>query len=143
MAPILSKADDVMSEGSLGFKESEDSPRRQMEIGFDPSLVSLVLSGEKTVTWRLFDRRKWDDNPELLFVQSPENTPFAKAQIVSVERKTFRDMTTEDKQGHESFSSDDEMIATYQKYYGSRGEVTMDTEVTIVRFELTDIESNK
>jgi Fe-S-cluster containining protein len=59
---------------------------------------------------------------------------FALAKLTSVVKKSFDQLTKEDKSGHEKFESDDEMLATYSKYYGKK--VDGKTKLKIVKFEL-------
>ena len=46
----------------------------------------------------------------------------------------FGYLTEEDKQGHEPFSSDEEMYKTYSGYYNI--EVTSNTPLKIIKFQL-------
>lgn len=68
------------------------------------------------------------------FIGRPELTPFATAKITSVVEKPIGQLTEEDKKGHETFESDEEMYATYTKYYGKP--VGPDILVKVIRFDL-------
>ncbi len=112
---------------------------KEIILGFDPLLVPLILSGEKTCTWRLFDSRDYSGNPKLIFRRSPEGTVFAEAEILSIRQKRLGKINQEDKNGHEPFSSKKELLATYRCYYNSRGDVNNDTRVTVIHFRITKI----
>jgi len=103
-------------------------------LKFAPDLVPLVLSGEKTVTWRLFDDKNLQVGDELALVNKGTGEEFAKAYITSLKAKTLGQITSDDYSGHETYSGQEEMMETYRKYYGDK--VTQETEVKILKFEL-------
>jgi hypothetical protein len=104
-------------------------------VKFESSPVLLITSGEKTSTWRLFDDKDLSIGDEIALQKFGHDKPFAKATIVEVVRKPFRELTDKDKTGHESYESDDEMYATYSGYYKTK--VGQETEVKIISFALT------
>lgn len=103
-------------------------------LKFAPKLVPLVLSGEKTCTWRMFDEKDFTVGDEVSFVGGGKE--FAKGLITTSREKRLGDITSEDEinDGHERFSSAEERLETYRGYYGDR--VTSDTLVKILKFEL-------
>jgi len=103
-------------------------------LKFRHYLVPLVLSGEKTSTWRLFDDKDISVGDNVELQQFVTNEPFGNASIVDVVEKRFGDLNIEDKAGHEDFDSDDEMYATYSKYYNTK--VDENTKLKIIRFKL-------
>jgi len=103
-------------------------------LKFSPDLVPLILSGEKTLTWRLWDDKDLQVGDMVTFIRIPELTPFATAKITSAVEKPMGQLTEEDKRSHETFESDEEMYNTYTKYYGKP--VGHNTLVKIIRFEL-------
>lgn len=103
-------------------------------LKFASDLVPLVLSGEKTVTWRLWDDKDIQEGDELSLIKRPEMTEFGKAVVISVYEKEMRDISDKDFDGHEKFASKEEMYKTYSKYY--EREVNGSTIVKIVRFRL-------
>jgi hypothetical protein len=103
-------------------------------IKFAADLVPLVLSGEKTSTWRLFDDKALKTGDVVEFWNKQTLEKFADATLLSVEKKPLRELTDEDKIGHETFESDEEMYATYSGYYNR--EVTPETPIKIIRFKL-------
>lgn len=108
-------------------------------LKFAENLVPLVLSREKTSTWRLFDDKDLQKGDELSFIDRATGQEFAKARIISVREKTFGKIDDADfDDGHEHYRSKEEMIQAYRSYYGDG--VTEDTIVKIVDFELFCIE---
>ena len=103
-------------------------------LKFAPKLVPLVLSGEKTSTWRMFHEKDFIVGDEVSFVGGGQE--FVKAIITTVREKRLGDITSEDEinDGHERFDSDEERLETYKGYYGDR--VTSDTVVKMMTFKL-------
>jgi hypothetical protein len=103
------------------------------KLKFSEPLPELILRGEKDITWRINDEKgiKVDD---LLSLCHKDGKEFAKAKVTWIKEKTFGDLTEEDKEGHEEFSSDKEMYETYSKYY--RMEVTPKTRLKVIKFSL-------
>ena len=101
-------------------------------LKFSPHLVPLVISGEKNVTWRLFDDKNLSLNDELEFVNKETGKVFGHAKITNVREKKFEDICHEDFDGHEKFSSNEVMLETYKGYYGDK--VNKDSVVKIISF---------
>ena len=99
-----------------------------------PNLVPLVLSGEKTSTWRLFDDKDLAVGDELSLINRSTNDEFTKAIITKTEEKKLKDLTTDDFEGHERYESNDEMYKTYKSYYGDK--VNENTIVKMIDFKL-------
>ncbi|MEC8220653.1 MAG: hypothetical protein VX028_01160 [Nanoarchaeota archaeon] len=53
---------------------------------------------------------------------------------ISVKETSFEHLSFEDKEGHETFSSDDEVYKTYSRYYSM--EVKPETELKVIKFIL-------
>jgi hypothetical protein len=104
------------------------------QLKFRSSLVPLVLTGQKTSTWRLFDDKNLTVGDEIDCVEFETGERFAKATITAIVEKALGSLTDEDKAGHEQFASDAEMYATYATYYGRA--VGPDTRVKIAWFTL-------
>jgi hypothetical protein len=104
-------------------------------LKFAPHLVSKIISGEKTSTWRLFDDKNLAEGDTLLFLNKESGEEFGTATLTSVKVTTLGTLTDEDWDGHERFSSEDEMYATYKKYYGDT--VGPETEVKILSFDFS------
>ncbi|HLC99658.1 MAG TPA: ASCH domain-containing protein [Patescibacteria group bacterium] len=103
-------------------------------LKFADNLVPLVLSGEKTRTWRLFDDKDLQIEDDLVLTNKATLKEFAKAKIVAVYEKKLRDITDADFAKHERFQSTEKMHETYRKYYGEQ--VTLNTLVKVIDFKL-------
>ena len=103
-------------------------------LKFTSTLVPLILSGEKTSTWRLFDDKDLCEGDECIFLNRETGEEVARARLTRVYEKKIRDITNEDYDRHERYTDVDEMIRTFQGYYGDH--VTAETMVKIVTFEL-------
>jgi hypothetical protein len=107
-------------------------------LKLDHKLAQLVRSGAKTSTWRLFDDKNLsvDDNVQLIDkVDSDQPDTWqviGAAHINKVIEKKLGDIVVDDMDGHERFASIDEMITTYQNYYGH--DVSIATKVKILHF---------
>lgn len=104
-------------------------------LKFAPHLVPLVLSGEKTSTWRLFDDKDLQEGDELCLVNKETGEEFARATITKTGEKKLKDLKEDDFVGQEKFESEEKMYEAYRSYYGGR--VTPDTIVKMVDFRLT------
>ncbi len=102
-------------------------------LKFMPSLAQMILQGEKTITWRLFDDKDLKVGDELTFINKATLEPFGTAVITSLHTKTLGTLTDEDWVGHEKFPSNEAMYANYRNFYGDK--VNEDTEVKIIAFE--------
>ncbi len=103
-------------------------------LKFRKVLSELILKGEKTTTWRIFDDKDISVNDELSLMIWETKEEFVKAKVVKIREVAFRDLTQEDFDGHEKFSNDKEMYETYSTYYNQP--VTENTIVKIIKFKL-------
>lgn len=104
------------------------------KLKFASNLVPLVLFGEKTSTWRMFDDKDLRIKDKLDFLDSEDGKNFAKAEIIEIKEKKLREILEQDFEGHEKFKNEEEMFETYKKYYGDK--VTLNTVVKIIKFKL-------
>ncbi len=111
-------------------------------------LAQLVLKGEKTSTWRLFDDKDLSVNDIVKLIDKvdaakPETWKvIGLARINTVVQKRLGDIEEADYDGHERFSSKHELLKKYQQYYGD--DVNFDTIVKIIRFDFNnDIAENE
>ncbi len=104
-------------------------------LKFDEKLKNLILSGQKTSTWRLFDDKDIKKDDELEFVVKQTSKMFAKAVVVSVREKKLIEIDETDYKGHEKFKDKEEMINSYKKYYKNKP-VDSNSIVKIIDFEL-------
>lgn len=111
-------------------------------IKLDHQLAQLVLNGKKTATWRLYDDKGLSVNDKIEFIdkvdpQQPDTWKvFAHAVIDMIVEKRLGDIVEADLDGHERYTSNQEMIKTYQKYYGPQ--VDEQTPVKMIHFTLVD-----
>lgn len=103
-------------------------------LKFISPLVKLVLSGEKTTTWRLWDDKNLKMGDEVSLLNSETKQEFAKALLTSIIEKLFSNLNDEDWVGHEKFASDQEMYQSYSQLY--RKKVGPNTQVKIISFKL-------
>ncbi len=109
-------------------------------------LAELVLKGEKTSTWRMYDDKDIavNDGIQLIDKVDPHDRttwqPIGIAHVNTVIQKRLGDITAKDMDGHEQFSSEMEMVQTYRKYYGKQ--VSVATPVKIIQFDFTPAESS-
>lgn len=111
-------------------------------LKLDHDLAQMVLRGEKTSTWRLFDDKDLSVNDDINLIDKvdahrPETwKSIGTARINTIIQKRLGDIAAEDYDGHDPFASKHEMLKTYQKYYGS--DVNFDTVVKIIRFDFNN-----
>jgi ribonuclease HI len=111
------------------------------KLKLDHGLADLVKSGEKTATWRFYDDKDIhvNDDLELIDKVDPRNPEtwqaIGTARVDKVIEKRLGDLTEHDADGHEKFSSPEEMLKTYQGYYGPQ--VTLETPLKIIHFSFT------
>lgn len=102
-------------------------------LKFEPKLCNLILKGEKITTWRLFDDKNLTLGDEFELMNSTTKETLGTGKIVQLKLKIFAELDDNDWAGHERFTSDAEMYATYTKY--SNQLVTPDTELKIIHFD--------
>lgn len=104
-------------------------------LKFAAHLVPLILSGEKTSTWRLFDDKDLTEGDIVDFIDRGSGGNFITAKLIKIIEKPLGSLTLEDKGGHEVYENDEQMYETFKNYY--QKEVTPETLVKVVFFELT------
>lgn len=103
------------------------------KLHFSKELVSLILSGKKTSTWRLWDDKDLKEGNIVEFLESKTEKHFFTAKITKVIKKKMGELKKSDKKGHEEFKNDSEMYKTYSGYY--KREVTPNTLVKMIWFK--------
>lgn len=106
------------------------------QLHFALNLVPLILNGQKTTTWRLWDDKDLSVGDTLEMRESKTERHFATATITSVQFLTFRELWAGKMEGHEKYKNEREMYDTYRGYY--RRDVGPDTKVKVVEFQLTE-----
>ena len=104
---------------------------------FRKYLSEMILRGEKTTTWRLFDDKDITKGDRVTFMVKETLDPFATAMLTDVRETTLGELTEEDWAGHERFETEQEMYDTYMRYYDRP--VDAGTAVKIIRFEIESI----
>jgi hypothetical protein len=103
-------------------------------IKFEEKLIPLILSGEKTCTWRLFDDKDFKMGDDFICINKKSGEEFAKAKIVLIKEKILSEITEDDFVGHEKFESKEKMFEMYQKYYGEK--VSWNDLVKMIEFKI-------
>lgn len=103
-------------------------------LKFVEKLSKLILSGEKTTTWRLFDDKDLQVGDEVSFLVKETLEEFAKARLIEVKENIFGNLTADDFAGHEKYSSPVEMYQTFSEFY--QREVDKNSPVKIIKFIL-------
>lgn len=105
-------------------------------LKFRKQLSELILKKEKTTTWRIFDDKDIKEGDVIQFLVWETKEVFANARIIDVVEKKFKNLDEQDLEGHEKFTSKDEMYTTYSTYYNKK--VDENTVVKIIKFELIE-----
>ncbi len=105
-------------------------------LKFRTNLARLILNGQKTVTWRLFDDKNLTVGDHLELIEWETGKVFATAEIVDIKEKQLGAISEPDFLGHEKFRDMAEMLQHYRDFYGNR--VTMETMIKVVEFKLLD-----
>jgi len=71
-----------------------------------------------------------------MFINKETGEQFGTAKIITLTTKTLGTLTSNDWIGHEKYSSDAEMYASYRKYYGDK--VGENSEVKILTFDFKE-----
>lgn len=103
-------------------------------IKFSPPLPELILTWEKTTTWRINDDKDFQVWDQVSLLTQPECKEFAQAKLTEVRMTTFWKLSSEDYDGHEEFESEEQMKEVYKKYYNI--EITPETPLKIIKFKL-------
>jgi len=102
-------------------------------LKFAEPLPQKVLSGDKDTTWRIEDEKEITVSDKIS-LQNTKGEEFGKAKVLWTKNTTFERLSEEDRQGHETFESEEEMLETYSKYYNMK--VDSETQLKIIKFEL-------
>lgn len=102
-------------------------------LKFVPELCEKIISGEKTSTWRLFDDKDIQMGDDLEFIDKKTGIIIGVAKVMCLKTKTLGTLAEEDWNGHERYSSEEEMYKAYREYYGDR--VNPNSELKIIDFK--------
>ncbi|HSX35858.1 MAG TPA: reverse transcriptase-like protein [Patescibacteria group bacterium] len=109
-------------------------------LKFEHHLAELIREGKKTSTWRLYDDKDLSVNDEVELLDKvdpakPETWQrIGVARIDSVIQKRLGDIEPDEFDRQEQFSSQKQMLETYQHYYGPQ--VNAGAAVKIIHFTL-------
>jgi ribonuclease HI len=107
-------------------------------LKFDHKLAKLVRMGQKTTTWRMFDDKDIavNDVIDLIDKVNPAKPQtwqsMGKARVDSVIEKRLGDMTAEDMQQDDEFTSVENMLSRFRGHYGEH--VDMRTPIKVIQF---------
>ena len=107
-------------------------------LKFNHQLASMIISGQKTSTWRINDEKNLSVDDEIQIVDKVDRidkstwTVIGTARINQILAKRLGQINNEDFEGHEEYSSKEEMINTFKGYYGE--DINENTAVKIVQF---------
>jgi len=104
-------------------------------LKFKAHLVTMILSGEKTSTWRIFDEKDLSKGDVITLMNKETLKSFGNALITKVEEKRLKDLQDSDFEGHEKYESEEKMYEHYRQYYGDS--VGPDTVVKMVDFKFS------
>lgn len=113
-------------------------------LKLDHTLAEAVRRGEKTSTWRIYDDKdiSVNDHIELLDKVNPGDPSTwvvaGMARVDEVVEKRLGDIGKDDMGGHQEYASREDMLKSFQKYYGPQ--VTFETPIKLIHFTL-DVES--
>jgi hypothetical protein len=103
-------------------------------LKFKAEYVPLIVNGEMTTTWRLFDDKDLHAGDVIAFINKETGENFARAEIWNVSQKKFKDLNSEDGYEHEDVGQGERMLRHYRSMYNRP--VDEDTPVKIVKFRL-------
>ncbi len=104
-------------------------------VKFASDLVPLILSGQKTATWRFGDDKNIQAGDDLEFKDAKSGEVFGHAKVLTVREKKIKDIIQADyDEGHEKYSDTDALIKSFKGYYGEG--INGDSIIKLIKFEL-------
>lgn len=101
-------------------------------VKFSPQLISSLLSGEKTSTWKLFDDKNLSIHDELELRNSENWDIIGYGKIEKLIEKKIFEVNSEDQKWHDEIKLPEEIVADLQEYYWDS--VRLDTIIKIIHF---------
>lgn len=132
---------------SLADKNRKLTKNTMKTLKLDHQLAEDVRSGIKTATWRIYDDKNLTVNDEIELIDKvdPQNPSswvhIDDAVIDTIVEKRLGDVVESDFDGHEKFTTQEEMLDMYRKYYGPQ--VALDTPVKLIHFTLLSKSNSK
>lgn len=103
-------------------------------LKFRSGLIDQIIEGVKNNTWRVWSDEYIVVGDEIDLINSDTDKVFARAQIIEKCEKSFADLNSNEKEGHEKFDSEEEMYQYYSEYY--KIPVDENTSVTVIKFQI-------
>lgn len=103
-------------------------------LKFTSSLIPLILTGEKTATWRMNDDKDLTTGDEVIFVDASTDKEFAQVMLTDVKTTSIHEMTDDDRSGNIEFETKDKLLDFMRQAYGE--DITMNSPLKIVRFKV-------
>jgi ribonuclease HI len=116
-------------------------------LKFDHDLAQHILDGQKTNTWRLYDDKDISvgDTINIVDKVEPGNPAtwrvIGTARIEAIIQKKLGKVDESDYAGHEKFTTPEQLLKTYQAYYGPQ--VDLQTPVKIIHFTFSPAGEHK
>jgi hypothetical protein len=107
------------------------------QIKFRKKLADMIIAGDKTSTWRLFDDKGLKTGDVVKFVVWETKKSFGTAKLEVVYEKTIEELGLEDEKGHEHIENKEKLLSTYSNYY--KRDVNLKTAVKVIRFDFTPL----
>ena len=102
-------------------------------VKFASDLVPLILSGQKTATWRFNDDKNIQVGDDLEFRDRTSGEVFGHAKVIAVKEKKIKDITEADyDEGHEKYSDTEALIQSFKGYYGEG--VSGESIIKLIKF---------
>lgn len=105
------------------------------KIKFTDKLSKMILIGEKTSTWRLFDDKDLQVGDELILVNKESGEEIAEALIEKMQEKKLGELDDRDWEGHNRYDNEAAMLRDFQDFYPDH-KVAIDTPVKIINFKI-------
>lgn len=102
-------------------------------LKFKPHLVEPIISGAKTITWRLFDDKDLQAGDHLELINFEDGKKFAEAEIIGIREKKIDDLTDGDLKEN-NYINRDQVIELNKRYYGDG--IGAETVAKIIEFKL-------
>lgn len=105
--------------------------KKPKKLIFGRPYPPILFTGEKNRTFRVTGGERYNVG-DLIELCLEDGKAFARAVVSRKTRKTFSELEERDWQGHERFSSDEEMYLTYSNWQGFP--VTPETSLDIIEY---------
>ena len=104
------------------------------KLKFKSNLVTGILSGERTTTWRFFDDKNLSAGDQLSLLDAATGNEFAKAEIVHVNEKQLDQVVPSDFDDKRWVTDVAGMIKHFQPMYQEK--IASSSNVKIIAFKL-------